>query len=164
MLLFLLCSFFLNIFIGSNLFLMKLFVNRYYPVLINIYTVWMLYLLFFASFRYSPTILFEIKAVPFETINDYTTNVIKWDKIEFIKNIFGNIILFIPYGFLGILYSKLNQFKWLFLTFFITINIIEFSQFYFKRGYADIDDVILNTFGAVIGFLIYKKWFFIKGK
>ncbi len=143
---------------------MKLFVNRYYPVLINIYTVWMLYLLFFASFRYSPTILFEIKAVPFETINDYTTNVIKWDKIEFIKNIFGNIILFIPYGFLGILYSKLNQFKWLFLTFFITINIIEFSQFYFKRGYADIDDVILNTFGAVIGFLIYKKWFFIKGK
>ncbi|WP_312206585.1 VanZ family protein [Epilithonimonas hominis] len=143
---------------------MKLFVNRYYPVLINIYTVWMLYLLFFASFRYSPTILFEIKTVPFETINEYSTNVIRWDKIEFIKNIFGNIILFIPYGFLGILYPKLNQFKWLFLTFFITINIIEFSQFYFKRGYADIDDVILNTFGAVIGFLIYKKWFFIRGK
>ncbi len=124
----------------------------------------MLYLLFFASFRYSPTILFEIKTVPFETINEYSTNVIRWDKIEFIKNIFGNIILFIPYGFLGILYPKLNQFKWLFLTFFITINIIEFSQFYFKRGYADIDDVILNTFGAVIGFLIYKKWFFIRGK
>ncbi|WP_312749962.1 VanZ family protein [Epilithonimonas hominis] len=143
---------------------MRLFVNRYYPVFINVYTIWILYLLFFASFRYSPTILFEIKTVPFETINDYTTNVIKWDKIEFIKNIFGNIILFIPYGFLGILYPKLNQFKWLFLTFFITINIIEFSQFYFKRGYADIDDVILNTFGAAIGFLIYKKWFFIKGK
>ena len=120
--------------------------------------------MFFASFRYSPTILFEIKTVPFETINEYSTNVINWNKIEFIKNIFGNIILFIPYGFLGILYPKLNQFKWLFLTFFITINIIEFSQFYFKRGYADIDDVILNTFGAAIGFLIYKKWFFIKGK
>lgn len=143
---------------------MRLFVNRYYPVFINVYTIWILYLLFFASFRYSPTILFEIKTVPFETINEYSTEVIKWNKLDFFKNIFGNIILFIPYGFLGILYPKLNQFKWLFLTFFITINIIEFSQFYFKRGYADIDDVILNTFGAAIGFLIYKKWFFIKGK
>lgn len=143
---------------------MKFLVNRYYHILINIYTIWILYLLFFASFRYSPTILFEIRAVPFETINDYSTNVIKWDKIEFIKNILGNIILFIPYGFLGILYPKLRQFKLLFLTFFIIINIIEFSQYYFKRGFADVDDVILNTLGASIGFFIYKKWFFIKDR
>ncbi|PZU88176.1 MAG: hypothetical protein DI529_05915 [Chryseobacterium sp.] len=143
---------------------MRLFVNRYYPVLINVYTVWILYLLFFASFRYSPTVLFEIKTVPFETIDEYSTKVIQYDKIAVIKNLLGNIILFIPYGFLGILFSKLNQFKWLFLTFFIIINIIEFSQYYFKRGFADIDDVILNTFGAVIGFFIYKKWFFIRGK
>lgn len=143
---------------------MRLFVNRYYPILINIYTIWILYLLFFASFRYSPTILFEIKTVPFETINQYCTYVFNWDKIEFIKNIFGNIILFIPYGFLGILYPRLKQFKWLFITFFITINIIEFSQFYFKRGFADVDDVILNTLGASIGFFIYKKWFFVKDK
>lgn len=58
----------------------------------------------------------------------------------------------------------MNQFKWLFTIFFIIINIIEFSQFYFKRGYADVDDVILNTFGAVIGFFIYKKFFFIKDR
>jgi len=122
----------------------------------------MLYLLFFATFRDSPTILFEIKTVPFETINEYSTKVVLWDKTEAFKNVFGNIILFIPYGFLGILYSKLSQFGWLFLVFFIAINIIEFSQFYFKRGYADIDDVILNTFGAIVGFFIYKKFFFIK--
>ena len=143
---------------------MKLLVNKFYLILINIYTIWMLYLLFFASFRYSPTILFEIKAVPFQTINEYVTNVIKWDKTEVVKNILGNIILFIPYGFLGILYPKLKQFKWLFITFFIVINIIEFSQYYFKRGFADVDDVILNTLGVCIGFLIYKKWFFIKDK
>ena len=139
---------------------MRLFVNRYYPVFINVYTIWILYLLFFASFRYSPTILFEIKTVPFETINDYTTNVIKWNKIEFIKNIFGNIILFIPYGFLGILYPKLKNGFFLILTFFIVINIIEFSQYYFKRGTADVDDIILNTSGVIIGFIIYKKFFF----
>ena len=143
---------------------MKLFVNRYYPVFINVYTIWVLYLLFFASFRYSPTLLFEIKTTPFETINEYSTKVITFNKLEAFENIVGNIVLFIPYGFLGILYRKLNQFKWLFLTFFITINIIEFSQYYFKRGFADIDDVILNTLGAIIGFFIYKKFFFIKDK
>lgn len=143
---------------------MRLFVNRYYPVFINVYTVWILYLLFFASFRYSPAILFEIKTVPFETINEYSTKVILWNKTQAFENIFGNIILFIPYGFLGILYPKLNQFKWLLLAFFLIINIIEFSQYFFKRGYADIDDVILNTSGAIIGFVIYKKWFYIKDK
>lgn len=143
---------------------MKFLIEKYYPVFINIYTIWILYLLFFASFRYSPTITFEIKTVPFKTINDYFTNVINWDKIEFIKNIFGNIILFIPYGFLGILYPRLNQFKWIFIIFFIIINMIEFSQYYFKRGFADVDDIILNTFGMTIGYIIYKKWFFAKDK
>lgn len=137
---------------------------RVYPALINIYTVWMLYLLFFATFRDSPTILFEIKTVPFETINEYSTKVILWDKTEAFKNVFGNIILFIPYGFLGILYPQLNKFTLLIFTFFILINIIEFSQFYFKKGMADIDDVILNTLGTVLGFFIYKKFFFIKDR
>lgn len=143
---------------------MKFFVSKYYPLLINIYTIWILYLLYFASFRNSETILFEIKNIPFQTIDQYSTQVIKYNKIAVFKNILGNIILFIPYGFLGMLYPKLNQFKWLFLTFFLTINLVEFSQYYFRRGYADIDDVILNTSGAVIGFFIYKKWFFIKGR
>jgi len=128
------------------------------------YSIWILYLLFFASFRYSETILFTIKTVPFETINEYSTKVILWDKTEAFKNIFGNIILFIPYGFLGILYPRLNQFGWLFLTFFIVINMIEFSQFYFRRGFADVDDVILNTLGTVVGFFIYKRFFFIKDR
>lgn len=143
---------------------MKKLLYKCYPALINVYTVWMLYLLFFASFRFSETILFTIKTVPFKTIDEYTINVIRYDKLEFFKNIFGNIILFIPYGFLGILYPKLNNVIWSILTFFVVINLVEFSQFYFKRGFADIDDVILNTFGFVIGFVIYKRFFFTKDK
>ena len=143
---------------------MKKLLYRAYPALINVYTVWIMYLLFFANFRYSPTILFEIKTVPFETINEYSTNVILWNKTEAFKNIFGNIILFIPYGFLGILYPKLKNIVLLLLVFFIVINIIEFSQFYFKRGFADVDDIILNTTGVILGYFIYRKFFFIKDK
>lgn len=117
----------------------------------------MLYLLFFLSFRDTPTLVFQIKYTPFKTIFYYCTEVIKYDKKEFVENIFGNIILFIPYGFLGILFPKLKQFKWLIGAFFVVINIIEFSQYYLRRGFADIDDVILNSLGVIIGYFIYRK-------
>ena len=144
--------------------MLKNILYKIYPLFINLYTVWILYMLFFLGSRDYPQIPYEIKYIPFDTIQEYFFNVFYYDKIEFLKNIFGNIILFIPYGFLGILYPKLNQFRWTLISFFIIINIIEFSQYYFKRGMADIDDVILNTFGVTIGFLIYKKWFFIKDR
>lgn len=143
---------------------MKKLIFRFYPAFINIYSVWMLYLLFFATFRDSPDQTFNIKTIPFETIDEYFFNVIHYDKLEFFKNILGNIILFVPYGFLGILYPKLNKIEWLFPSFFVVINIIEFSQFYFKRGFADIDDIILNTFGVVLGYVIYKSFFYIKDR
>ena len=143
---------------------MKKLLYRAYPALINVYTVWLLYLLFFASFRYSETTLFEIENIPFETITKYFVTVLPYRPFEFVENVFGNIILFVPYGFLGILYTKLKNIFLLLLIFFIVINIIEFSQFYFKRGFADIDDIILNTLGVIIGYFIYRKFFFIKDR
>ncbi|RKE87651.1 VanZ like protein [Epilithonimonas arachidiradicis] len=123
-----------------------------------------MYLLYFGVARDFPDSPYKINYSPFQTITEYVITVLPYRLGEFSQNMLGNIILFIPYGFLGILYPKFNQFKWLLLVFFITINIIEFSQYYFKRGFADIDDVILNTLGLTIGYIIYKKWFFIKGK
>lgn len=140
---------------------MKLLLKRYYPVFINIYTVWMLYMLFFATMRNIGYRTYELRTTPFETICYYFYDLYKFNnKIEFEKNIIGNIVIFIPYGFLGILYPKLKNSFFLILTFFIVINIIEFSQYYFKRGTADVDDIILNTSGVIIGFIIYKKFFF----
>ncbi|MNK56797.1 VanZ like family protein [compost metagenome] len=143
---------------------MKKLLYRCYPALINVYTVWMLYLLFFANFRVEEKLTFKIRYIPFETIYLYVFVWINDNIMESIKNILGNILLLVPYGFLGILYPRLNQFKWVFFVFFIIINIIEFSQYYFRRGFADVDDIILNTFGMTIGYIIYKKWFFIKDK
>lgn len=132
-------------------------IRKYYPVFINIYSIWMLYMLFFADMRQMEYRTFELRTIPFGTIDYYFSQLFHFhENIEFEKNVLGNIILFIPYGFLGILYPKLNQFQYLLLVFVILINIIEFSQYYFDRGTADIDDVILNTTGVIIGFMIYK--------
>lgn len=140
----------------------KKFVNRCYAPFINIYTVWILYLMFFAYYRgaFGQEHYF-IRAKPFESIH-FLIYESGYAPMELYKNLFGNIILFMPYGFLGILYPKLKSFINLFLIFVVLINILEFSQYYFGRGFAELDDVILNTLGMSIGYLIYQRFFMIK--
>ena len=64
--------------------------------------------------------------------------------------------MFVPFGFLGIVFPKLNNFWLLILDFLFVIILIESLQYFTRLGVFDIDDVILNTVGAAIGFWIYK--------
>lgn len=137
--------------------MLKKFLFRYYPVLINLYLIWMLYKMFFDYNRGDETMIYEIHYLPFQSISQLLQSEISW--YFKLKNIFGNIILFMPYGFLGILYPKLNQYKYLFLAFFLGINYLEFCQYFFHRGFAEFDDVMLNCLGMTLGFLFYKKFF-----
>ena len=73
----------------------------------------------------------------------------------FIKNIIGNILLFLPYGyFIGYYINDKRIITPLVLTMIISIT-IEVVQLNIGRTF-DIDDVILNTCGGVIGFIIYN--------
>ena len=143
--------------------MLKKFLNLYYPPLINIYTIWILYMMFFAYYRGATGDVYFINTVPFESIR-FLIRYSGLYSLEIYKNILGNIILFMPYGFLGILYPKLNSYLYLSVVFIVVINILEFSQYYFNRGYAELDDVMLNTMGRSLGFIIYKKWFIITDK
>lgn len=72
----------------------------------------------------------------------------------FIKNVLGNIILFIPYGFFTSYYLKLEKiFSILGLSFLISFT-IETTQVLIGRVF-DIDDIILNLIGGLLGFSIY---------
>ena len=67
----------------------------------------------------------------------------------------GNILLFIPFGlFIPFLYKKdQNIIKVGFLSFLFSLS-IEISQVILGR-IGDIDDLIFNTIGGIIGFIIY---------
>ena len=81
----------------------------------------------------------------------------------FIKNIIGNILLFLPYGYFASEYLKSKKMLPIcFLTMLVSIT-IEFVQLYIDRTY-DIDDVILNTIGGIIGYLLYRLMEKIKTK
>lgn len=67
-----------------------------------------------------------------------------------------NIILFIPFGFLiPLIWKKMRSlYRTIFAGFSFSL-LIEISQLLNNRR-TDIDDLIMNTFGAVVGFVIYK--------
>ena len=67
--------------------------------------------------------------------------------------------MFMPFGFLGIVFPKLNNLKALIINFLSAIILVESLQYFTRLGVFDIDDVILNTFGVAIGFWIYKMFF-----
>lgn len=96
--------------------------------------------------------------VPLREIGRYT---IGSDK--FFKNIIGNILMFIPYGFFSsyIIGNKKMSVA-IILTLIVTLS-IEFTQLYIGRIF-DIDDVILNLCGGILGFLFYKVIDKIKSK
>ena len=73
------------------------------------------------------------------------------------KQILGNLVMLFPLGiYLPILYKRLNNFFAFLLVSLLVACSIEFFQLATKFRSADVDDVILNTTGAVAGFILYK--------
>lgn len=98
--------------------------------------------------------------VPFATIMNFfnklsnheiNTNIV-------ITNILGNILAFAPFGlFIPLIFEeKFGKFKNFLLLVIGIILIFEIVQFVTFRGTFDIDDIILNTLGAIIVFWIFK--------
>ncbi len=100
--------------------------------------------------------------VTYQDVNFGTNNFIPFKEIfrydfgtpKFIKNIVGNIIMFIPFGFFASYFLKSKKLTLpLILTIILTCT-IETVQYYIGRVF-DIDDIILNVIGGIIGFLLY---------
>ena len=72
----------------------------------------------------------------------------------FIINFLGNIIMFIPIGFLIKYLWNVKDKKVILIGSSISL-FIELSQLFLQRG-TDIDDIILNTLGTFIGLKLYK--------
>lgn len=74
-----------------------------------------------------------------------------------IKNLLGNFVLFLPMGiFLPILFKRLSIFKKYIITIILVLLSIEIIQVITRLGSFDIDDLLLNLLGAILGFSIYK--------
>ena len=68
-----------------------------------------------------------------------------------------NILVFIPIGFFMFLgFSKLKA--WMITSIGLVLSVfVEMFQYLFKKGFCEIDDVIHNTLGCVLGLVIAQK-------
>ena len=95
-----------------------------------------------------------INIIPFKMFYDMYREVIINKNINyFIINFLGNIVMFIPLGFLISLLWNTKRKNVVLIGFSVSL-VIELLQLLLPRG-TDIDDIILNTFGAILGVLIY---------
>lgn len=89
----------------------------------------------------------------FKTIRMYIDYSYKLNSFE---NLVGNIVVFIPFGFLFpyVIKRGRNFLVMLFHAFLLVLG-IEVFQLFSAFGAFDVDDILLNCFGAVIGYLFY---------
>ncbi|KRL91398.1 VanZ family protein [Lactobacillus kalixensis] len=80
-------------------------------------------------------------------------------KVDFIYNCFGNILCFLPIGFLlPLVFSKKQTFLRVVGVGMLFSVIIETLQFFLETGVSDIDDVFFNTCGVTAGYLLFKAF------
>ena len=127
--------------------------KRYYAVLIAFYTFFLLYMMFYGCGRHPEYGFLQLN--PFQSIK-YFLNYHQFFSHKFLVNIVGNILVFIPFGWLGILDKRLSNLPLLCFLFIAWISAIELTQYYTARGTADVDDVFLNTFGMLLGYSLLK--------
>lgn len=73
---------------------------------------------------------------------------------NFYFNVVGNIVMFIPFGYFISTYIKPKKILPILIVSVISSSTIEFVQLCIGRSF-DVDDIILNALGSIIGFLIY---------
>lgn len=70
-------------------------------------------------------------------------------------NLVGNVLIFVPFGFFMAMGShRPNLIRTVFYAFLWSLC-VEFVQLVTKLGSFDVDDLLLNTLGGLLGFLIY---------
>ena len=99
--------------------------------------------------------LAKVNLIPFKTLYQYlfqtNVNVDSWSVVSLL-NITGNILLFSPIGFfVPLFWARWRSFKKVLLLGLTVTLFIEITQLFIGRS-TDIDDVILNTVGVLLGY------------
>ena len=125
-------------------------------ILFFLYSCLMIWEVFIGPYRsFAGTRRYNI--YPFKTIIEYLFNATRYNFHVVFINLIANIVTFIPFGFLIPILSKKHRtlFNMTIIS-LLVIMMIEVMQFILNVGVFDIDDIILNTSGCILGYGIYR--------
>lgn len=122
------------------------FYREFFSLIFIIYVLCLFYVVTFQDAMWSKS-----NFIPFKEMFRYS-----FGTRLFIKNVLGNIIMFIPYGFFVSYFLNLKKPLSNFILVLLVSCSIEVTQLIIGRVF-DIDDIILNVLGGMIGFYVYKS-------
>lgn len=122
------------------------------------YIAALVYFMFFAEIlgRTDFSARYRYNLVPLKEIKRFLNNASTLGWVAVFANIGGNILAFMPFGFCLPLVSR-HHFKFVattLYTFGLSLT-IELIQLVSKVGSCDVDDLILNTLGGILGYIIF---------
>lgn len=122
-----------------------------------LYLILLCYFLFFSEemgrtaeleYRYNLTLFREIKRFV------YNVNILGWKAV--IVNVIGNVVAFMPFGYFipRICKQHMGPVS-VVLCSFVFSALVEFVQLVTKLGCFDVDDLLMNTIGGLLGYICY---------
>lgn len=127
--------------------------KKIYTIIIVPYTLFLLYLMFLGMGRFQ----YEENLITVEPVFSTIKFIQGPNKtIDIVTIVLGNIMMFIPFGFLGWVIPGLKKLKPLIFGFISCIVIVEALQYFTRMGIFEVDDILLNTFGVYIGWLLRR--------
>ncbi|MBQ8559571.1 MAG: VanZ family protein [Tyzzerella sp.] len=70
-------------------------------------------------------------------------------------NLLGNILIFLPFGFFMPMASRYRSFLTTSIYSLALSLVVELSQLFLKVGCFDVDDLLLNTIGGMLGYITF---------
>lgn len=136
----------------------KKVIRRATGLLLILYLAVLIYVCFFSE-RYGRNIIsdhFRYNLEPFKEIHRFFAYKDILGAKAFIINMFGNVLAFAPFGFMIAVVSPgmRHFYKAVAMTFVLSL-VIETIQLVCRVGAFDVDDLILNTFGGLLGYMVF---------
>lgn len=133
-----------------------------------VYVILLTYLLFFAE-EYGRMAqaerAYRYNFVPFAEIRRFWMYREQLGTFAFLSNIAGNVIGFLPFGFiLPVVAGRMRSGFLIVMSGFAFSLSVELIQLVTRVGCFDVDDLILNTSGAAIGYLLFVICNYIRRK
>ena len=133
-------------------------VNKFSKIIIFVYYIILMFnMVFFARFNHVD----GYNLIPFKLIIDIFNSSSIY---SIILNFFGNLLVFMPLEYFIIELFNVKKFSMNFMLSLIIIIVIEVSQYIFKVGIFDVDDIILCTTGMILFYGCYVKFKSFKSK
>lgn len=145
-----------GVFITLILFIRFCVINRYSMKKVNV----LLFIVYFAVVLYL-TIFMRIGSVDTSVLTvpfDDLMNAIQYRDPAMVQHMVLNVLMFVPFGYLipAMNPERLRKCSFAFLGGIVCSTVIEGTQMIFSLGQSDIDDIIANSIGAVIGYLAVR--------